>query len=224
MRFNNYLNEADLPFGQFIQLLDKDCKKIIDLYKKTNSFLWRGTDHSKDFLIKKGHKTEREPIDIPVPIHKHLNKMFKKKFGWNVRDGIFVSPDLLQAEQYGGNLPYMFFPAKQFKYVWSPDIDDLNGESVITNAGSDIFFLPKKDRQAYLEGTYKYKEEDNLNFMTGDEVKSEFKEIFDTYTDKGLIVNLRKGLNGTEMSFKADNYYLVAYKHMDKLKRYWNMK
>ena len=51
---------------------------------------------------------------------KEADKLFKEMFGWEVRNGIFTSSTL----NYMYGEPYLFFPIGDFKFVWSPDIDD----------------------------------------------------------------------------------------------------
>jgi hypothetical protein len=114
-------------FRDFFPKFYKDCKKFLDDWEKSGAktFLNRNTHEATDFyLIKKSHvDSHRNPMDTPRELHDYLNEIFKRKFGWNVRNGVFTSGKYLDS-QYGSN-QYIFFPIGNYKFVYSPKIEDL---------------------------------------------------------------------------------------------------
>lgn len=104
---------------EVVQKLKKNCSQIISLYKN-NAPLWRGVKKQDDGdpLYKgKGRVVSgRDPKDIPKIVHDYLNKEFKKKFGWPVRNGLPVTTDGQQAAMYGK--PLIFFPFNGFNWAF----------------------------------------------------------------------------------------------------------
>lgn len=61
---------------------------------------------------------------MPLFIHKILDDLFEKKFGWRVRtQGVPTSKNLEQTREYGH--PHYFFPIGDYKYAWNFDVIDL---------------------------------------------------------------------------------------------------
>lgn len=134
MRFNGYLWEAKVEFwtpedkGKDIQKLYDNCSEIIEIYKKTNRFLYRGL-HKKqpvDKIILKKPRKMRKPKDTSLNIHKIADKVFLENFGWKVRtQGVFATSDYDASKQYGANNHvHIIFPFDGFEYVWSSKVED----------------------------------------------------------------------------------------------------
>ena len=149
MRLETYLNERlfnqklskkkTLEFKQeqldmIIPILKQNCSEILSIYKSSNKMLMRTIKdykqnpegrkladmNAQSFIEKRMRTGVRKPKDTPVNVHRALNTLFKEKFGWKVRDGIFTASTV---PTWGET--YLFFPANKFKFVWSPKYRDL---------------------------------------------------------------------------------------------------
>jgi len=195
MKFKQYLNEKKggitLLSEEQKELLEKKCSKILKLYRKSGDTFYRGISDSGDklFIEKKGRITSRQPRNTPKEMHLELNKYFKEKFGWPVRNGISVSNNYGQATFYGRG--YVFFPINTFKYCWSEKYSDLFGENSFLSSGIPIGISSRKDRREWLN-----------------KKKTTFKKIINTYTDKDLD-RVLEFYERREIMFKVGTYYLV---------------
>jgi hypothetical protein len=105
-----------------------ECSDILNIYKK-DGLLYRGIKKNDEHKISDGilkiiPHTNRTPKDTPLDMHKALDRSFKKHFGWKARsEGVFVSGNIAMAAGYGN--VGIFFPKNGFKYVWSPNFEDL---------------------------------------------------------------------------------------------------
>jgi len=127
MRLKQYINE-EKSAEEIIQILKKDCWPFLSAMKKCSGSknFWRGviSDYSDPGFLKKRVRQDRKPKDIGLDLHKTLDKLFLKKFGWKVRSsGVFATSDMGMAIGYGELC--LFFPIGKFKFVWSQHIDDL---------------------------------------------------------------------------------------------------
>ncbi|MFW6129888.1 MAG: hypothetical protein ACOC56_01815, partial [Atribacterota bacterium] len=88
-------------------------------------FLYRGYKKvGKVFKIKP--RTNRIPRNTSLLVHDILDEKFKKKFGWKARsEGVFVVGNASEAGTYSMGEVFLFFPAGNYKYIWSPTINDL---------------------------------------------------------------------------------------------------
>lgn len=192
MKFKQYLNEGKIRLlsEEQIELLEKKCSKILKLYRSTELFFYRGIKDGNNeiFIEKKGRVANRQPRNTPKEMHLELNKHFKSKFGWNVRNGVSVSNNYGQATFYGRT--YMFFPINTFKYCWSEKYNDLFGDNSFLSSGIPIGFN-RKDKKEWL-----------------DKKKTTFTRIVNTYTDKDLD-RVLEFYDRKEVMFKVGTYYLV---------------
>jgi hypothetical protein len=109
---------------KWMAIIEPQCGQIIKEYRKADGFFYRGST-GPSFVEKAGRdKKVRPPKDTPVEVHRHLNKLFLKKFGWKVRDGVSVTADRNTAETYGGTT-FLFFPVDGYAYAWSRKVADL---------------------------------------------------------------------------------------------------
>lgn len=168
-------------YNDVLPVLEKECGKILKIYKKNKSFLYRGLSGEKKLFIEKtSRKGVRKPKHTSVEMHRFLNSLFKEKFGWKVRDGISTSTDASQAMWYGN--AYIFFPTNRFKFAYSLKIDDLFKElPIIPFAVDTKEWLNKKKRT--------------------------FNRIVNMYTDKDLHQAINN--NSGEVLFKTGKYYLL---------------
>ena len=66
-------------------------------------------------------RKDRRPKDMPKELHAVLNVEFKKRFGWNVRDGVFTYTQGMAPTAYCN----IFVPVGRYRYCYSPAIRDL---------------------------------------------------------------------------------------------------
>lgn len=81
-------------------------------------------DHRLDVDFTYGYVDNRMPKHTSKELHKSFNKAFIKEFNTPFRDGVMCTGDYMTAEGYGGNV-YEIYPVGEFKFCWSPDIEDL---------------------------------------------------------------------------------------------------
>ena len=200
MRLKHYIieNISTEEVNKVRNLITKNCSDISKLYKKHNKVFYRGTSDSKPFLEKKGRLTDRKPRDTNIEIHNQLNRLFKKEFGWPVRNGISASNSHGQTKYYAGEYgtSYVFFPINEFKYCWSKSYSDLYNDAPFMKRD-----FPKQwSNKEIKEWVDKY--------------MNEFTSIIETYTDKNLDKVLRMGDtsfdNRREVMFNSKKYYLVS--------------
>jgi len=201
MRLNKYITEDALPTPEEVdkakELITKNCSEITRIYRKYKKVFYRGTKDTKNFVEKSMHQY-RDPRNTDIEIHDQLNRFFKRKFGWNVRNGISVSNSMKQAQFFAtvnvGSI-YVFLPTNGFKYCWSKTFTDLYNESPIAKVS-----------------TTTWSNEELEEWM--DKYMDMFKKIVNTYTDKDLEKVLRMGdtskENKREVMFKSNKYYLIS--------------
>jgi len=224
----NYTNFINENVDQVLNNVFRDCKPIIDEIKKCGEikFLYRGMD-IKNLDIKRFTSLEkRTPLDTNEYIHDKLNELFKEKFGWNVRDGVFAyfqEPRVNRfihdeykwnnKTMYGTNT-YIMFPIGEYKYCWSPKVDDLYGEFEPQMSGS-------------------FMDDDELSFMYEDYTKEytweEWVEMHREYQEEGFFIKMSNIIDeeyidnnlitdtANEVSFKCKEYYLVDQKFTQQL-------
>ena len=86
-------------------------------------FMYSGRTHNANSFTRVVQK-EREPLDTPKIIHMMLDRLFKKKWGYNARSQtIFCTGSQVQAELYGNS--FLIFPYGNFKFLWHQKAKDL---------------------------------------------------------------------------------------------------
>ena len=179
---DKYERKHGTSFDEIIETVQKDCKKFL-LLIKSGGVVYRGSHNKHKPLEKYAMRTGvRKPRNTDKKIHIHFNKLFKEKFGWKVRDGIFTSGNYSQTVLYGD--AYYFFPIGSFKFVYSTKHIDLFSHPISAiPPGADYSF------KEYVE-----------------KKKATFTRITNTYTD----TDLSRGITlGTEISFKCKSYYMI---------------
>lgn len=122
MRFKEFILE-DSEFSA--ELILRDCSKWIEATKLSSAKAWHGTGGSGGAEVKLIKNRYREsPSNSSKTLHDAANRILKDKFGWQPRmEGLFVSGDVDMAQSYG--YEHLVFPKGDFKFVWSPEIQDL---------------------------------------------------------------------------------------------------
>jgi len=203
MKFKQYINETDMIDLSFLidddvaDELTKKLKKECAQYLKEmgrgrkENWLYRSTEHQFDIFKKFTPRINRKPRNTPKEIHRMMDDLFKKKFGWKARsEGVFTSSDISQLENVYGE-PYMFFPIGNYKYVYHPTIRDIFMEM----------------------DNYKYIDIDgNVNIKA---IEIYLSEHIPKYKNNNLHIAYK---NGVEVAFKCKSYYLVRRLYEDALK------
>ena len=210
MRLRQYLNE-EVSLEELASILKRDCSKFLKEASKPDA-LYRGIKKSIPYYIKKKSRLEnRSPRNTNPKLHKALNGEFTKKFGWPVRNGIFVTSSTYNARYYNSetNEAYMFFPIGDYKYCWSPDYADLVGkvDSYVVEWFADTDNVLKSEW--IMKYNKKMEYEDFVREMypkISNLITEEIKNIVNRY----VTHNLPKAINtGNEVSFNCKGYYLV---------------
>jgi hypothetical protein len=182
MKLLRFLTEGRPPtpeeIEETVKVISNNCKPFLKEIKPIGAPLQRGIKSTIiDTYIRRKSRKNRKPKDMELKWHKELDELFLEKFGWRARSGgVFtqVSP------KFYSN-PYLFFPAGNYKYVWSPKIQDL------------------------------FREVDSFLLSTGEEPPSRkaniwAQKIISTYISTGLSKAMK---TNNEITFKCDAYYLV---------------
>jgi hypothetical protein len=118
------LNESMLK-QKIAGVIKKDCSDIIKVYKKLNMVLYRGSDNQYknfQFIVP---RTDRKPRSTKIVLSNALDEAFYGLFGWRPRsEGVFATGNMIDAGFYGKH-SYIVFPKNNFKFIWSPFIEDL---------------------------------------------------------------------------------------------------
>ena len=133
----NIKNYYDLPAEDVIlgNKLKTYCMDYINevgidnIFDDTNN-LFRGvTSEHRPVIVKNVRLTNRKTLDTPNDLHTALNSFFTDKFGEPFRNGLFAVNDRRAANEYvnggAGGYVYIIFPFNDYKFVWSPEINDM---------------------------------------------------------------------------------------------------
>jgi len=230
--YENFLLKNN--FNIFIKDIERDCKFYLSMLKGKNKdkLLLRATYEFSDPLKKFDMLKDRKPLDTPIDIHNILNSYFKKKFGWNVRNGVFayITNEIVDVMEYGE--PYIFLPIGNFEYVYSDKIVDLT-RHISNNLDVDIVSYLIKNR---INGDYREyylnKIEQNQIELSWENFEQEIKNL-ETHLIKILDklnfqnTNLNKmfehNSNECEISINAKNgYYMLSTVYYNEFIRYLN--
>lgn len=207
MRLQNYINEdlEDFLKGTTEEIDEiwptilKECKPILKVYKSVNNtamnhVFYRGMKY-KGAVTKGFSRIDRKPKDMVEESHKFLDDYFLKAFGWRARsECVSATSSTNQASYYG--FLYAFFPIGDFKYIWSPDIDDI------------IDYMPSLN-PADLNGQYLSELNNNITNLEYDVwlknlKKNLTKKLGEWYTNKDIKSAL---IRKKEIMFKCGYFY-----------------
>jgi hypothetical protein len=195
MRLEQYINE-DKFIDQYVSILQDECKPFLSLIKNTN-YIYRGVNHAKVMPVKNFmHSEGRIPLSTPKVIHDALNNIFKKKFGWPCRDGVFCSYHQSGIGVYGK--PYYVFGIGDFEYCYSEKIYDLWTDMT--------HWTTKKDLMDYEHFDFKFSDYVESVYTS---IQPEHKEYLQKFVNK-YYKNSGLGEIRNEISFRFPNgYYLI---------------
>jgi len=231
-----------------IDLILEECSDCVKLIKLTGKFFWRGISNREDDNIIQ-YFTEgrvRFPKDTPKVLHELFNEIFFKKFGWKVRDGVFVYRDTRSTWAYGD--PFMIFPNNGFKYVWSTEIKDLytklsydkpyseyiinflNQNDINDKQAVDLFYQKYKGSldNDYLEEDDRVTLEKWREILTIDWLYKWLETLISTHIDTDIEKKNSKDqfgyeIHDTEIMIKCDKYYAINIEHKNIIMEKLNM-
>ena len=138
MKIIELFEEEGFDQDAIVELIRRDCKPYFDA-SPGNRMMYRGMrGKSKTKSFKGTVRADRAPRNTPEPLHKVMDDWFMDKFGFRARsNAMFATGHATVAGAYGSL--YAVFPIGDFKFVWSPVIDDLS----IDTGGEDPKDIPK---------------------------------------------------------------------------------
>lgn len=132
MKFYRYINEGNRYPEEYEDiksiLIKKNSKPFLKEFGKmygSNKYIYRGYDAGQKtmgYILKKS-RTNRKPRFLPQDVHKHLSKLSKKLWGWDMRtEGVFTGDDT-NASNFGQL--WRFIPIGNYKYIYTTEISDI---------------------------------------------------------------------------------------------------
>lgn len=147
--------------------------------------LYRGVKKNGDTISINKTWSHRTPVEMSLKVSDYVDDYFERKFGIRFRKShsAFCISDISIAEKFG--FPHVFLPIGEFKFSWSPIVDDMN---------------------RYME---------RLQIKKDDEVGAieaiNQSDVLSTYKNENLIGAI-ESLN--EVMVHCQSYYLVPVKIM----------
>jgi hypothetical protein len=140
-------------------MIKKECKPILDIYKSTQKFIYRGISTSNNERVGiKYVRKDRNPKDTRHDISRLTDDILEDTFGWRPRtQGLYTSGDRSQARAYGDGV-YVVFPIGKLEFLWSSkykDSYDMLSFDVIKRAVDNKKGLRDLYEKEYFEGNDK---------------------------------------------------------------------
>lgn len=223
MKFSNFLYEKE-NFDHLINSLKKECKPILDFYKKNNwkKLLFRGIPDYSEEIEKRKVRKNRQPFDTDEEIHEILNEYFIKKFNLPLRSiSLFCSGNWDMADAYGD--VFIIFPTGKFDCYWSEKIQDLWKE--LTNGprgeryyvySHPLWAQKEKWKFEFKTRNSQFDSEKSISEYLKDEEKNWYEKkdkLFGTLVDKYQKGSIEKAINfNGELMIVCDEYYMIGEK------------
>ena len=116
------LEWSEEEWSQIVNMIQQDCQPYLQQAKGLP--LYRGMyADEKAIFNKKARMGNREPMNLPKDVHTKLNQLFLFKHGARFRNALFATGSDTEASMYG--VTYHIFPIGEFKFLWSPKVNDL---------------------------------------------------------------------------------------------------
>jgi len=112
-----------LQVMKVIVTIGQECRPYLNQVSNPLG-LFRGVDGGGKAIKKRIRLDDREPQGMSRRTQSKVNRAFTDKFGAPFRNSMLCTGDENEAEAFG-NL-YSVFPIGDFKFLWSPEIYDLN--------------------------------------------------------------------------------------------------
>lgn len=235
--FKQFLDEAQkkIDAATAAQIIKRDCAYFL----KNSGFnptdvertaIFRGSD---TISIEPGElkpipvNKNRRPLTTPIAIHTAADEYMEKQFGVKFRSqSVFVSPDAGIAEEYSRKT-FLVFPIGEFKYLWSPTVQDFyyiaqrDGADVlitVANENPDLLTELGLDAKEF-DGAQSNAARYHQTVATWNRLKSEKKaEIIKDWLEAGHGEYSSTGLHdairhdpASEIMIACDSYYALPY-------------
>ena len=118
------INESVNP-KDALALIKKDCHQYISQINNLDgNRLRRGMKFNKDFKKMNAVGNGRNEEQTDIEWEKYADQWFSERVGFQARSQTaYCAGGVPMAKRYG--LPYSVFPIGNFKFVWSPVVEDL---------------------------------------------------------------------------------------------------
>ena len=149
-----------------IKRIQSECKPYLEAieYNVLEYRLYRGMQGTNaPYMSGRVRLTGRKPQATGTHVHDAVNEYFTENFGAPFRNALFTSSNPNFAADYG-NL-FIVFPTGKFKFIWSPNIEDLyNHEWALDEALDD----DKADDDMPSDGNFFRATMDNYEYQNTD--------------------------------------------------------
>ena len=126
MRLNAFVNKSEMDgIKEICDMISERCIPFVnDLMKgPRNTLIWSGRNKSDRWFEGQVRKN-RNPLNTKSEIHKIVDSMMLKKFGFRARSNvIFCIGSERKTFDYGNS--YSIWPIGKYKFVYSNEVDDL---------------------------------------------------------------------------------------------------
>jgi len=187
-----------------LDIIKENCQPYFEKMKGVDYLFYRGVPEKIEDIKTFQALEKRKPRNTQKYLHDIMNRLSKKKFGWEIRNGVFATHDKSEASRYettgtawanridGDNMgtTNIFLPIGDFDFVYNEDINDF------TDYIYDQRMVPFSDWKDST-GNNKYTKTDWMR-----DLRLFAQECVDGYTDK---INYHMEYN--EVSFNVKEYY-----------------
>lgn len=127
-RSSKSMIDSEDDYTTIYNIIKEHCQPFLEMidYDLYNNVIYRGMDRFEDPISLMKVRKDRKPLATNVEVHRLADNYFKKKFNISARSGsVFVTSSFSTASEYGR--PVVCFPVGEFKFVWSPNTNDMYG-------------------------------------------------------------------------------------------------
>jgi len=201
------------------------CKVAIS-YCRSSGYLFSHRDRTMErgkFIPRTGAfvantRKDRRPLDTITSVHRIINKWLKMVFGWKARSEnvLFVEGNSIKnltRERWRGKGELVVFPVGNFRYIWSPEIQDMTGDLEINREDIEDTISIKWEDSPEWSGSYQeYPPEDwtvkEREKILKEKENSIIKALEESkYTNKNMAKAIR---SGNEIMINCKQYYALA--------------
>lgn len=138
MKLQNLFEEENSLNKEIVKKIYDDCRFFFDQINNDvdNSILYRGINENDlhhfekiaSYTYRGEVRKDRTPLNTPQKFHKIVDDWMEKKLGHKFRSSaLFCTGEYYTALKYGAG--YCILPIGEFKYAWSPFIEDLYNDT-----------------------------------------------------------------------------------------------
>lgn len=191
--FEKFIDNLDNIESEIIDLIKRDCAPFLEEFnfpvfrgayvgKEEDIFYHSDKTNDDEFVYSKRKvRHNRYPEATPQEIHDDLNEAFNKRFGSNVRNGVFTSLDSDMADKFGDG-SYLFFPIGKYKYYWSPIVTDL-WDMLSEKVWLKTSVIERNIKNQWHIGDVYYYNGKNTGTLKKNDIANEFNYFFDYHIE-----------------------------------------